>query len=153
MSIRLPERVISEIRLHTENAYPEEAAGFLLGRELDDVRIIQTVLPQSNQYRADQRSRRYLIDAKDMLSAENYADEQGFEILGIFHSHPDHPAEPSSFDLEWSLPHYSYLISSVENGELVTSRCWRLNEDRTGYYEEEIDVTKSFEKDIEEQTG
>jgi proteasome lid subunit RPN8/RPN11 len=153
MNISLPEYVYTDIRSHIESTYPEEAAGFLLGRELDGIRIIQDVLPQANQFEAGQRSRRYLIDAKDMLAAENYADEKGFEILGIFHSHPDHPAMPSSFDLEWSLPHYSYLISSVENGKLVTSRCWRLNEDRTGYYEEEIDVTNLLEEEVEEAMG
>ncbi len=137
MTIRLSERASADIRAHTQNAYPEEGAGFLLGREQGQVRIIEAALPQSNEFDADQRLRRYMIEPGDMLAAEEYADEHGFDILGIFHSHPNHPPVPSSFDLEWALPWFSYLIISVQNGEAVESRCWRLNDDRTGFIEED----------------
>lgn len=139
--IRLPADVEGDIRAHTENAYPEEGAGFLLGREAAEMRIIEVALPQANEFEAGQRRRRYMIEPQDLLAAEQYADEHGYELLGIFHSHPDHPPEPSSYDLQWSLPWFSYLIVSVQEGEVVASRCWRLNEDRTGFVEEEIEST------------
>jgi proteasome lid subunit RPN8/RPN11 len=142
MIIRLPERVLDKIHSHVEEAYPEEGAGFLLGREEEGVRFVEDVLPQSNEFNADQRRRRYLIEPQDMLAAENYADEHGYEILGIFHSHPDHPAKPSAYDLEWSLPWFSYLITSVASGEIARSRCWRLNDGRTDFMEEIIEVTQ-----------
>lgn len=139
MTLRISEGVYAAICAHAEKAYPEEAAGFLLGRVDGDSRVVVTALPQDNHFETDQRRRRYLIEAGDMLRAEQYAEEQGFEILGIFHSHPDHPPEPSRFDLEWSLPWFSYLITSVQNGKTAASRCWRLNEDRSQFDEEEIE--------------
>jgi proteasome lid subunit RPN8/RPN11 len=139
MTLRLTWDVYAKIRAHLENAYPEEGAGFLLGQEQGKVRFIEHILPQSNEFNAAERRRRYLIDAREMLEAEDAADELGLEILGIFHSHPDHPPEPSSFDLEWSLPWFSYLITSVVNGAAISSRCWRLNHDRSGFDEERLD--------------
>jgi proteasome lid subunit RPN8/RPN11 len=59
-------------------------------------------------------------------------------VIGVFHSHPDHVAEPSGFDREWALPWYSYLITSVEEGRMRVSRSWLLREDRSGFDEEEI---------------
>jgi proteasome lid subunit RPN8/RPN11 len=142
MTVKLSERAYADIISHAENAYPEEGAGFLLGREQGGVRVVEIALPQENQFDSDHRHRRYLIEPQDMLHAEDYADENGYDILGIFHSHPDHPAEPSSFDLEWSLPWFSYLITSVENGDASISRCWRLNDDRTRFYEEKLEHIK-----------
>ncbi|MGD8864251.1 MAG: M67 family metallopeptidase [Anaerolineales bacterium] len=140
MTIRLSPDVYTDIRQHLENVYPEEGAGFLLGREQGDLRIVEAALPQPNEFQIDKRRRRYMIEPRDMMAAERYADERGYAIIGIFHSHPDHPPEPSSFDLEWSLPWFSYIITSVRNGKAGISRCWRLNNDRTSFIEEELET-------------
>ena len=142
--ILIPEIVEGEIRSHVEKGYPHEAAGFLLGHEQDGKRFIEVVLPQANTFDSQHRGRRYLIEAEAMMAAEDYADQHGYEILGIFHSHPDHPPEPSTYDLERALPFFSYLITSVINGVAVTSRCWRLNDDRSSFDEERIDPIETL---------
>lgn len=147
MTLLLTDVVHADIRSHAEMTYPEEGAGFLLGRVQGDRRIVKVVLPQPNQFDADHRRRRYRIEPDDMLRAEQVAEEQSYEILGIFHSHPDHPAEPSSFDLEWSLPWFSYLITSVHKGKATESRSWRLKDDRGGFNEEHVELVQSNQPD------
>jgi proteasome lid subunit RPN8/RPN11 len=146
MTIRLSPDVYTDIRQHLESVYPEEGAGFLLGREQGDLRIVEAALPQPNEFQIDKRRRRYMIEPREMMAAEQYADERGYAIIGIFHSHPDHPPEPSSFDLEWSLPWFSYIITSVQNGKAGISRCWRLNDDRTSFIEEELETYPIHQK-------
>jgi proteasome lid subunit RPN8/RPN11 len=147
MTIRFSPGAFNEIRAHLESVYPDEGAGFLLGYQDGELRTVESALPQPNEFEEDQRGRRYLIEPKDMLAAEKYADEHGYQILGIFHSHPDHPAEPSSYDLEWSLPWFSYVITSVESGKAVTTRGWRLTDDRDRFYEEKIEAIPVIKSD------
>jgi proteasome lid subunit RPN8/RPN11 len=71
-----------------------------------------------------------MITPEDMINAEEFADEMGLEIIGIYHSHPDHPAQPSEFDHEQALPWYSYIITSVHQKTAIESRSWRLTEER-----------------------
>jgi len=71
--------------------------------------------------------------------AERHASDTGLEIVGFYHSHPDHPAEPSAFDLEHAWPNLSYAIQSVRNGASRELRSWRLRDDRGGYVEELVD--------------
>lgn len=143
--ILIPKSVQGDIRAHVEEGYPYEAAGFLLGHARDQKRFIEVALPQINTFDRQHRRRRYLIEAEAMLAAEDYADQNGYEILGIFHSHPDHPAEPSNYDLERALPFFSYLITSVVNGVAVATRSWRLTDDRSSFDEEQIDAIETIE--------
>jgi proteasome lid subunit RPN8/RPN11 len=89
------------------------------------------------------QSRRYEIAPEDVMATENEAEKVGLEVLGIFHSHPDHPPVPSATDLDAALPWYSYLITSIDRGRAVQSRSWRLSEDRGELVEEELDVPSS----------
>jgi proteasome lid subunit RPN8/RPN11 len=84
---------------------------------------------------------RYLITAADMLGGEKEAERLGQSIIGIFHSHPDHPNLPSEFDREWAIPWYSYLITRVDNGQAVESKSWRLIDDRSGFSPEDIIIS------------
>jgi proteasome lid subunit RPN8/RPN11 len=130
-----------EIRRHAEAAYPEEAAGLLLGTIEDgDRRRIAQVIPLTNRWEAGARDHRYRLEPRDLIAAEDRAEQEGLIILGIFHSHPDHPAQPSSFDLEQALPFYTYLITRVDAGATVESRAWRLVEDRSRFDQEAIDL-------------
>ena len=70
---------------------------------------------------------RYWIDPADLLRIQKQARDQGLEILGIAHSHPDHPAVPSECDRRLAWPVYSYLIASVRQGQVVAMQSWRLN--------------------------
>ncbi|TFH37590.1 MAG: M67 family peptidase, partial [Anaerolineales bacterium] len=100
-----------------------------------------------NNFEADQRRRRYQIDARAMMQVEIAADDRQLEIVGIFHSHPDHPARPSDYDLEHSLPWFAYIITSIEAGSAGSSRAWRLLDDRSQFEEIQIDVEKSEGED------
>ena len=137
MVIAIPKSVLAEIGQHGEKAYPEETAGFLFGAD-GGQRRVERVFQLENSREEDARRNRYLITPDDMLSAEKEANRLGVEIIGVFHSHPDHRSQPSSYDLEWALPWFSYLITTVQSGKAQDSRAWRLKEDRSGFTEEEI---------------
>ncbi len=138
MSINIPHHLLNEIHTQGENAYPEEGAGLLLGYEQDGVRYVQSLLNLENEREDTARHNRYLITAADMLGGEKEAERLGQNIIGIFHSHPDHPNIPSEFDREWAIPWYSYLITRIDSGQAVESKSWRLVDDRSGFSPEEI---------------
>lgn len=129
--------LLEKIRAHLEAAYPEEGAGFLLGAA-GEVREI-VALPNAREDEA--RHNRYLITPEDYLKAEMKAAELGVDLIGVFHSHPDCPNEPSEFDREWAQPFFSYIISRVDNGKAVSHRSWVLTEDRSKYEEEELKIS------------
>jgi len=139
MSLQLPSNILSQIHKHLEAAYPDEGAGLLLGNTHEDYRQVVSITEMTNSREGVARKRRYLIDPKEFLNAERKATMQGLEIIGVFHSHPDHPSEPSEFDREWALPWFSYLITSIQSGKAANSRSWRLREDRTKFLEEKIE--------------
>lgn len=140
MAISIKQSVLKQIYEHVESTYPEEGAGFLFGEDDGDTRQVDAIMKIINARENGARRNRYLITPKDMLQAENEADRQGLHVVGIFHSHPEHPNRPSDFDREWALPWYSYLITSVNKGKASESRSWRLADDRSKFEEEEIIV-------------
>ncbi len=141
MSINISRRLLNEIHSQGENAYPEEGAGLLLGYEQEGIRFVQSLLILENAREDTARHNRYLITAADMLGGEKEAERLGQSIIGIFHSHPDHPNLPSEFDREWAIPWYSYLITRVDNGRAVESKSWRLIDDRSGFSPEDIIIS------------
>lgn len=142
MTIEISEALMKQIHKNGEAAYPEEGAGLLLGDVQDERRLARLILPLVNAREASARHNRYLITPQDMLHAEQQAAQLGLDILGVFHSHPDHPNRPSEFDREWAIPWYSYMITSVNAGQAVESRSWRLNEDRLDFEEESIEIVE-----------
>jgi len=138
MHLHIPAEVLDQIHAHGVAAYPEEGAGFLLGEVSGEIRQVVSVLPLDNAREDAARHNRYLITPQDMLRGERQAAELGLDVIGVFHSHPDHPNAPSEFDREWALPWFSYLITSVQAGKAVGSRSWRLTEDRAAFVQEEI---------------
>ena len=139
MILQLTQELLTQIHAHGEHAYPEEGAGFLLGVSSDNgTRAVQGIFPLGNSREEEARHNRYLITPEDYLKAELAADRLGLSLIGVFHSHPDHPNRPSEFDREWAQPFFSYVITSVQSGKAVESRSWRLIEDRTKFEEEEI---------------
>ena len=133
----VPTRLMEEINAHVEKAYPEEGAGFLLGEEGQ----VREIIALSNAREDGARHNRFLFTPEDYLKAELQADSLGLSLIGVFHSHPDCPNGPSEYDLEWSKPFFSYIITRVDDGEAVNSRSWKLMEDRSKYEEEEIDIS------------
>jgi len=145
--------MLNRIQSHVEKWYPEEGAGFLLGRVDGNQSVVYEILPIMNAREKADRHNRYLITAEDMLSGEQSAIKLGLDIIGVFHSHPDHPEYPSEFDREWALPWYSYLITSVQGGVVEKSRSWKLLEDRSAFEEEKIIILSEMINSSEVQIG
>ncbi len=125
---------------HGRESYPFEGCGLLLGNASEDANVVQALYPVQNVWEIEEERRvRFRIDEKDWVEAELTAMEHGLDVIGIFHSHPDHPPVASPRDLDWAAwPGYSYLITEVRNGEPVHSQSWHLLPDRTGFIEEDI---------------
>jgi proteasome lid subunit RPN8/RPN11 len=140
MTLITSRRILNEIWKHGEAAYPEEGAGLLLGSVRGGDRVAAELRPLSNSFSPERRGRRYEIAPEEIMAAEDEADALGLEVIGVFHSHPDHLAVASEFDREWALPWFSYIITSVMSGTAVESRSWRLEDDRSRMVEEPLSV-------------
>lgn len=138
MTLYLTPELLDAIQADGAAAYPEEGAGLLLGRDDGQRRVVISILSLRNSREDSARHNRYLIEPRDMLHGEQEAMRQGLDVIGVYHSHPDHPNRPSEFDREWALPWYSYVITSVQQAKAHVSRSWRLIEDRSAFIEEEI---------------
>lgn len=140
MSVVIPQDIMNQIQAHGETSYPEEGAGFLLGKD-GEPRKVLTIIKLPNRREDEARHNRYLISPHDYLKAEMEADRLGYDVIGVFHSHPDHPDEPSIYDRDWAQPWFSYTITRIDHGHSQGSRCWRLLENRSGFLEESIAIT------------
>ncbi len=138
MSLRLDGTMRDQIDAHLAHAYPEEGCGVLLGRDRDEERTVDRVIVLPNQ-RSDSRHHRYLISPEQFLAADQEARSSGLDVVGFFHSHPDHPPRPSQFDLDYAWPYYSYLIVSIERGRVAGAQSWRLAPDRSRFEPEAIE--------------
>lgn len=128
-----------EIAAQAEREYPHECCGLLLGRVGDGGRkVVAEVFPVSNAREEEARHNRSLITPEEYLRGERHARARRLDVVGNYHSHPDHPAVPSRFDLEHAWPTWSYVIVSVEGGAARDLRSWELEADRTRFAEEEL---------------
>ena len=127
------------IMSHAKSTYPEECCGFLLG--LDSVvRTVERIVSVQN-VNQDSRRNRYNIDPKDLIRADEEARRSNMSLIGIYHSHPDAPAQPSQFDLAHAWPWYTYLLLSVQNGQPKDVAAWNLSEDRSAFHLDDLKVT------------
>ena len=129
---------------HAAAAYPEECCGVLIGRPLREQGkvLIEQVLPARNE-REEARESRFVIAPEVVLAATRQARSAGLEVVGYYHSHPDHPAEPSDFDREHAWPGLSYVIVAVKDGEPGEVRSWRLTDDRSRFEEETLEEPRA----------
>ena len=140
MSIKLTKQHLDEIRQHGERTFPEECGGLLLGALEGETRVFQATLPLEN-IRQDSRHNRVEISPLDYMKAEREATKQGLGVWGYYHSHPNHPAIPSGFDLDHApFIEWSYLIVSVREGTAQEIRAWTVREDRSQFDEEDIEI-------------
>ena len=137
MTLAISKKLLDQIHAHGEKAYPEEGAGFLIGNEGQ----VEKILPLENSREDGARHNRFLITPQEYLKAELTADKLGLSLIGVFHSHPDHPNRPSEYDREWAQPFFSYIITTVNEGRAIESRSWRLVEDRSKFEEEIIEFS------------
>ena len=112
----------------------EESCGFLLGHEEGTERTVTGLVPATNA--AKDRERQFMIAAPEYLQAEATASRKGLQLLGVYHSHPDHPARPSERDRVAAQPYFSYVIVSLMRQRFNDVRSWRLNQE--GQFEEEL---------------
>lgn len=136
--ITIPRSVYDEIIAHSKEAYPHECCGVVVGGTLKGKRIFESHrAANTNTERANDR---YLIDPKELNFIDKVARTQGMDILGFYHSHPDHPDKPSATDREWGQAGYSYIIVSVKKGTDVSARCWTFDEDSEPFNEEKLEI-------------
>ena len=128
---------------HGEASYPNEGAGFLLGASDDGLTYVEATLPVENKWDPGTQARRYLLQPGDWERAEREAAGRSLSVVGIFHSHPDHPPHPSQFDLDAAWPNLTYLITSVRQGKSVETLAWRLAGDRSGFAQEKIEIVRN----------
>jgi proteasome lid subunit RPN8/RPN11 len=143
MRLQILPAVLERIQSQGEAAYPEEGAGLMLGEISQDLRQVTEILTLPNVREDTARHNRYLLSPEDYLKGEAEASRLSLDVLGVFHSHPDHPNQPSEFDRQWAWPNFSYLITSVMMGKALDSRAWRLTEDRAKFIEEEIEIVEN----------
>ena len=140
--LKIPAELAGKIRSHGAETYPHECCGALLGRDTEVAdrslyREIHALHPLINR-RDDSPRNRFSVTSQDVLDAEKAAVNQGLEVVGWYHSHPDHPAKPSQYDREHAWPWYSYVIVSVANKIPEDLTSWRLTDDRSDFQSEDI---------------
>ena len=138
------EKILEQMSKDALINFPHECCGFFFGSEDVDVRLI-TYLMQANNISKEDKHRRFSISPEDYIRAENYAWENKLTLLGIYHSHPDHPAIPSELDRLAAQPFFSYVIISVTRNIILGLRSWRLN-DQNQFEEEIINHLKTSSK-------
>lgn len=135
----LSEELAGRIRAHGVEAYPHECCGALLGTDGENAREVRELLPLVNR-RDDSPRNRFSISPDDFRAAEKAAQERGLELIGWYHSHPDHPALPSEYDREHAWPWYSYIIVSIVDHEPKQMTSWRLADNRVRFQPEAIET-------------
>ncbi len=136
--LRLDARERAQLAAHAHRAYPAECCGALIGRQHGTTREVVRVVEMENRTTSDAR-RRYTIDPEALLQADQEAREAGLDLLGFYHSHPDHPAVPSETDRAEAWPHYAYLILGVVDGEVSDMRAWTLDREGGSFQPEPLD--------------
>ena len=141
--IAIPAAIKAHIEAEARKAYPNECCGIMLGlpsgADTREIREIKKIFPVVNTFEDLEQYHRFRIEPEDFMRAEKEAMQEGLEVVGFYHSHPDHPAAPSGYDGEQALPFYSYVIVAVTKAGAEDFRSWQLKEDRSEFVEEGVD--------------
>ena len=137
-TIHINQDVLETISQHGEATFPNECCGFLYGDESNG-RQITHCEPIANSKDGDQR-RRFEISPMDYMKAERFAFENNTRLLGIYHSHPNHPAIASEHDLAKAMPFFSYVIVSIMEGKYAAIKSWKLYDERREFHEEDVRI-------------
>jgi proteasome lid subunit RPN8/RPN11 len=127
VSLRISQQLYDELRAHGEETYPQECCGIMMGRGVGDDLQVSTLIRAGNT-RTDSAHNRYNIAPQELIRIQRQGRERGFDIVGFYHSHPDHPAQWSKTDFEEA--HWigcSYVITSVEQGTAQVTNAFLLN--------------------------
>ena len=127
MALRIPQTLLEQLRQHGEETYPHECCGIMVGVFTEDGIRVQSLMRCGNT-RTDSAHNRYQISPADLFRAQREAGAQGQEIVGFYHSHPDHPARWSSTDLaEAHWTGCAYVITSVDKGKAAITNAFLLS--------------------------
>jgi len=140
MALYLPEDIYKQVTGNLIAAYPNEGAGFLIGKVRDEQRDVYMILALHNESETNEARNRYKIKANAYVEAESTAEKHDLDLIGVFHSHPDHPAKPSEYDREFALPWWSYLIVSVYKNKVDHATSWVLSDNRDHFIEESLNI-------------
>lgn len=138
--VEIKQDILQKILDHTRASYPHECCGILLGLLTSPKSITDAVKAENtNKERAVDR---YEMNPDELLRIEREARQAGLEVVGVYHSHPDHPSSPSEFDRQRGWPEYSYIIVAVKGGAETEVKSWTFIEEDEPFGEEELKVVK-----------
>jgi proteasome lid subunit RPN8/RPN11 len=166
-SLKVSSAADASMRAHGEEGYPLEICGFLVGETQAEGRVVHAAWPVRNTWESDpdlrarmlaameatggiagierweqaSEERRFMISPLDTLQSMKRARAEGWDLVGVYHTHPNHPAIPSDFDRDAAQPEWSYIILSVRDGSVAELRSWTLNGDTGPFVEEEVFLT------------
>ncbi len=138
--IHIKKEHLDDIEAHGKEGYPNEVCGIILGVDGTEKKEVME-LRRATNLNTDRAHDRYKLDPKDIHMADKDARDKGLDIIGFYHSHPDHPDIPSEFDREMASPYYSYIIISVMGGKETSTKSWLLNDESQAFEEEKIIVS------------
>ncbi len=133
----LPKRLYQQIQHHAERAYPSECCGLLLGETKGQCKSVRRIMETENDA-VEMKHKRYCIPPKALLAAENLVREKGWDVLGVYHSHPDHPPRPSEFDRKRAILYFEYIIVGVSKGRVTETGCWIMKKEESEFESEEL---------------
>jgi len=134
--VKIHRPAFEAIQAHGSEGYPDEICGLMLGNDhvVTDVRRARNLIVE--------RSRdRYEIDPLDQIRIQREADAAGLDVIGYYHSHPDHPAQASRFDTERAWAGYVYLIVSIERGKPVDANAFVADADGGPFHSEPLEIS------------
>jgi proteasome lid subunit RPN8/RPN11 len=137
--INIEKQLVNKIKKDCEKTYNAECCGAIFGENNNDLFSVKELLEFNNEGE-ENRERRYLISPRQYMKSEKIAFEKNLNLLGFYHSHPDHPAIPSQFDTDHAFPNFIYMIVSVKKGKAENLTSWKLMEDRTGFKEIKMNI-------------
>lgn len=136
--LKMDQEIYEKMLNHVKLSYPHECCGVLVGN-IDPNGVKDAVEARPIKNLNQERARdRYNMDPVGLIQVEKEAAQSGREIVGIYHSHPDHPSRPSKTDLEYAWPIYSYIIIAIAKGSENEAKCWCLNDNGSEFLEEEF---------------
>lgn len=136
--LKMTEGQIEQIRREAQEAYPSECCGVIVGRDEADHRYVDHLVPVPNVAPQEQRRNRFLIDPLRLMDVERSLEGSNLSVVGMYHSHPDHPARPSETDREAAWEFYSYVIVSVDQEQTGEILCWYLDSKQSKFLPHEI---------------
>ena len=139
MTLVLEPRHVTAVRRHGEADYPYEACG-LIGGLVEGSRLVAVQLVPLPNARSDAARNRYLIDPEAFRRAQQKLDRDGLDIIGVYHSHPDHPPIPSQYDRDHAWPRLVYVIAAVAGGKAGDLKAWILSDDRASFDAEPLTI-------------